>query len=92
MTFIASCIIAMPLWLIALELEKIRKKNKIMTLKEKFENYYDPVYINKEANAHYCEQIADEYAIGFADWILKKYDGIKSAKELLEIYKKEKGL
>ena len=44
-----------------------------------------------------CEQIADEFAIGFAEWIrvckLKQrpynFDNIK---ELLEIYKKEKGL
>ena len=81
-----------------------------MTLKEKFENYYDPVYINKEANAHYCEQIADEFAIGFAAWCIKKrvdffddteigetytINGFVSRykmEELLEIYKKEKGL
>lgn len=34
----------------------------------------------------------DDYAIEFAEWILKKYNGIKPPKELLEIYKKEKGL
>jgi len=42
-----------------------------------------------------CEKIADDFAIGFAEWIFKqpKYK-IKSnnEKELLEIYKKEKGL
>ena len=35
----------------------------------------------------------DEFAIGFADWLIKretKY--FESLKELLEIYKKEKGL
>ena len=37
-------------------------------------------------------KIAEEFAIGFAEWLLKKYDGVKSVKELLEIYKKEKGL
>ena len=44
-----------------------------------------------------CEQVADEFAIGFADWVrvckLKQrpynFDNIK---ELLEIYKDEKGL
>jgi hypothetical protein len=36
-----------------------------------------------------CEQIADEYAIDFAEWLLKNYDGVKSVKELLEIYKQE---
>ena len=68
-----------------------------MTLKEKFENYYDKVNIDKEANAHYCEKIADEFAIGFADWVrvckLKQrpYD-FDNIKELLEIYKDEKDL
>ena len=38
------------------------------------------------------KQQQEEFAIGFAEWLLKKYDGIKSVKELLEIYKKEKGL
>jgi hypothetical protein len=50
-------------------------------------------------------QVADEYAIGFAEWIRKetyyehltkeyfyKRNVYKSEKELLEIYKKEKGL
>ena len=42
-----------------------------------------------------CEQIADEFAIGFAEWIEKLDWEIyhnNTAKELLEIYKKEKGL
>ena len=53
-----------------------------------------------------CEQIAEEFAIGFAEW-LYKWDntrlpngnwiiglGLKplTSKEVLEIYKKEKGL
>ena len=44
-------------------------------------------------------KVADEYAIGFAEWYLKiseKYDSYlklkNDTKELLEIYKKEKGL
>jgi hypothetical protein len=41
-------------------------------------------------------QIADEFAIGFADWFVKnnyEYNvGYYEASELLEIYKKEKGL
>ena len=39
------------------------------------------------------EKIADDYAIEFADWLIKrqmKY--FESLKELLEIFKKEKGL
>jgi hypothetical protein len=38
------------------------------------------------------EQLNDEFAIEFTEWLLKKYDGVKSVKELLEIYKKQKGL
>ena len=40
-------------------------------------------------------KIADEFAIGFADWKDKnywKYNKCQTTKELLEIYKKEKGL
>ena len=66
-----------------------------MTLKEKFFNWYpkqDAEFICEE-----CEVIADEFAIGFADWIrvckLKQrpynFDNIK---QLLEIYKDEKEL
>ena len=52
-----------------------------------------------------CEKIADDYAIEFAEWILYQditqrgksnfvcTDGLqRSTKELLEIFKKEKGL
>jgi len=54
-----------------------------------------------------CENIADEFAIGFAEWCKQEYDVENTAfhnkwldvdgkyvstKELLEIYKKEKGL
>ena len=35
------------------------------------------------------EEAMDKSTIGFAEWLLKNYDGIKSVKELLEIYKKE---
>jgi len=44
------------------------------------------------------EQIADEFAIGFAEWIFndwladERWSKISDEKELLEIYKKEKGL
>lgn len=90
-----------------------------MTLKEKFK------IINcTDCDMPYCdirctilapseldklEQIADEFAIGFADWCCSKYTKLhsvwcpifgdqrdknnwKTTKELLEIYKKEKGL
>jgi hypothetical protein len=74
-----------------------------MTLKERFQQWF----IN-DIEEHYegtveevaieHERIADEYAIGFAEWCVKnelfysiQYGRIKT-KELLEIYKKEKGL
>jgi hypothetical protein len=78
-----------------------------MTLKEKFAlilmEFWSSDWESK------CEQEADEFAIGFAEWNSYKYKylpnkgwfgnsyelemGIfKSSKELLEIYKKEKGL
>ena len=71
-----------------------------MTLQEKILNKFP--FTNKEYIKEY-EQIADDFAIGFAEWIwgncfniyndrfLHKDDEYKT-KELLEIYKKEKGL
>ena len=71
-----------------------------MTLQEKILNKFP--FTNKEYIKEY-EQIADDFAIGFAEWILGncfniyndrflyKDDEYKT-KELLEIYKKEKGL
>jgi hypothetical protein len=69
-----------------------------MTLKEKFETK-SSIDTTKEAKvfAKECEDIADEFAIGFADWIRvcrlkgRPYD-FENIKELLEIYKQEKDL
>lgn len=79
-----------------------------MTLKEKFTpfmycffgsgmltNSYDEKVA--ESNAKECEIIADEFAIGFAEWLVIRYNediifDEYTTKELLEIYKKEKGL
>ena len=74
-----------------------------MTLKERFLKV--PMVENGLSVSEKCEQIADEFAIGFAEWKDKfidevadwKQDGVYlknrfSTKELLEIYKKEKGL
>jgi hypothetical protein len=81
-----------------------------MTLKEKFH-----LWLKTEPNSsrdkvtlreYQLEVIADEYAIGFAEWLNEEYsyyhgDGEYynhvenkwyKLKELLEIYKKEKGL
>jgi hypothetical protein len=79
-----------------------------MTLKEKFENCPDKDgWINKNhSRAVNLEKIADEFAIGFAEFMMN-FDYYKTkklwirnnivstdkftTKELLEIYKKEKG-
>jgi hypothetical protein len=66
-----------------------------MTLKEKFEEILIAFWTSEWEKE--CEQVADEFAIGFAEWVrvckLKQrpynFDNIK---ELLEIYKDEKGL
>lgn len=89
-----------------------------MTLKEKLENIdivaYDSIdgqyysNLNKE-EVDEIANIAEDFAIGFAEWCTKyrdknrnvngemlhaksKYDETYLTKELLEIYKKEKGL
>jgi hypothetical protein len=77
-----------------------------MTLKEKFETKRIIDTERKaESYAEKCEKIADDYAIEFAEWIdkegyirqpnlwisLDEKSG-KTSKELLEIFKKEKGL
>jgi len=77
------------------------KTNNIMTLKEKFLPFVDDIDLindipNKEwglRNAGKCIEIAEEFAIGFAEYL--KIDVIidlsetHTTKELLEIYKKE---
>jgi hypothetical protein len=66
-----------------------------MTLKEKFEEILIAFWTSEWESE--CEKTADEFAIGFADWVrvckLKQrpYD-FDNIKELLEIYKDEKGL
>ena len=66
-----------------------------MTLKEKFKEILTAFWINDWEDK--CEIIADEFAIGFADWIrVCKLKGrpynFENIKELLEIYKDEKDL
>ena len=67
-----------------------------MTLKEKFSLILIAFWTSEWEGQ--CEVIADEFAIGFAAWltilVTKKSDLYldKNTKELLEIYKKEKGL
>jgi len=65
-----------------------------MTLKEKFR--MAPMVENELTIIEKCEKIAEEFAIGFADWFHANcYEdkiGYYTASELLETYKKEKGL
>ena len=58
-----------------------------MTLKEQF---IDAFKSGKRFDIQNAEVIADEFAIGFAEWLIKRPR--YSNKESLEIYKKEKGL
>ncbi len=62
-----------------------------MTLKEKFEQYAkEEIWRTRNYNAEECELIAEDFAIGFAEWLTTKPR--YSNKESLEIYKKEKEL
>jgi hypothetical protein len=75
-----------------------------MTLKEKFiKLLYNP---NPKLNSDYvqanqCKEIAEDYAIEFAEWLMSNPDlefeyeddnHTDGLKQLLEIFKKEKGL
>ena len=74
-----------------------------MKLKEKFENiifnYIGSEWDRRDVSIN-LEKDTDDYAIGFAEWkdkisssdLLYSSKYAKSNKELLEIYKKEKGL
>ena len=66
-----------------------------MTLKEKFSLILMQFWASDWECQ--CEQIADEFAIGFAEWLLIIYNediiyDAYSKEELLEIYKKENEL
>ena len=72
-----------------------------MTLKEKFNALVPEEFGGmKEPLLSDCEKISDEYAIEFSEWMAKEYwlnssgKYLKSTRtlELLEIFKKEKGL
>jgi hypothetical protein len=66
-----------------------------MTLKEKFKEILIAFWISNWEDE--CEKVADEFAIGFANWIRvcklkgRPYD-FENIKELLIIYKEEKEL
>jgi hypothetical protein len=67
-----------------------------MTLKEKFDETL--TYLESKRKVSECSKIADDFAIGFAEWLVtdwhndERWSIINDRKELLEIYKKEKGL
>ena len=60
-----------------------------MTPKQKF---YKAIYMfstKSNTKIELCEQIADDFAIGFAHWCESRNDKVfKTYEELLEIYKK----
>ena len=65
-----------------------------MTLKEKLEVEIMDLPIMDEVIddiGKNLEYVADEFAIGFAEWLFD-VSRIGTTQELLEIYKKEKGL
>jgi hypothetical protein len=85
--------------------KKIKKKKTKMKNKNLIETFYYALPNNgsqeginsttsRMEEAKICAEIADDYAIGFADWFVKNnYEhnvGYYEASELLEIYKKEK--
>jgi len=65
----------------------MKLREKILSVRDPYEKY--PMCFD---TATQCEKIADDFAIGFAEWLLFKSTIHHKIKELLEIYKKEKGL
>jgi hypothetical protein len=70
-----------------------------MKLKEKFSSLIPFYNVNDNNNKSIqCEKIADDYAIEFLEWVDENglevlwNRGTNKPKELLEIFKKEKGL
>jgi hypothetical protein len=71
-----------------------------MTPKEKIFNKHDIITMafNKQKVFLAMDEYADDFAIGFAEWAYRNEYNIgfyfkqDTTKELLEIYKKEKGL
>ena len=56
-----------------------------MTLKEKF----GEIWVGRGTFEDDCEKIAEDFAIGFAEWITQAELPLE---ELLEMYKEKKGL
>jgi hypothetical protein len=65
-----------------------------MTLKEKFKQWLD-TQPREQIREVQLEVIAEDFAIGFAQWLMKtRFKSIENipVEKLLEIYKKQKGL
>lgn len=65
-----------------------------MTLKEKFREA-EIESINRICYEAQCEKIVDEFALGFARYMNERpniFNNGNSMEQVLEIYKKEKGL
>lgn len=88
---------------IQVTLKELLKKLDDKTLKEKIAEEYvytiEPLLDSKEINESFDKivKIAEEFAIEFSEWLVNNYYTnpkfeYKTTKELLEIYKKEKGL
>lgn len=64
----------------------------------KLRDIFEDGFTDPKSNAIYCEKIADDYAIEFAEWLTEtrlyneEVYSMNNTKELLEIFKKEKGL
>jgi len=69
----------------------MKLREQILSVIDPYEKY--PMCFD---TATQCEKIADDFAIGFSEFLydcaLNETFDNKSLKELLEIYKKEKGL
>ncbi len=69
-----------------------------MTLVEKFHQWLNTEPFSSKdrptLREAQCEQIADEYAIGFAEWVLSRSLGedLRLQDGVIQKYKKEKGL
>ena len=62
-----------------------------MTLKSKFQILFNNTTVNKN-RVDESVQIADEFAIGFAEWVECSKTYYTPMIDLLEIYKREKDL
>lgn len=69
-----------------------------MDLQKRFLPYCDHEYANREDNAFNCVEVAEEYAVEFSKWLIRKcdfqkhgvwlYKGMEMTnEELLEIFK-----